>query len=218
MRMNVTIEGTAPLLMNNGRGADPMHEATKKLKELSQTRSKDKTEEVLKLIAQNEMNVKLYLNSDGVPYIPELNIEACILRGARKYRDGKLASAGLRVVDAQPLEYDGPKTFDGLLADERFQYRCGFKQGQVRVYKVRPMFTEWKQTFTVEFDTSIISAESLVKYIKTAGIYVGIGDWRPRHGCFSLVSYDIIRDELDDMIDSSEDVAANDDGDANAAA
>jgi len=46
--------------------------------------------------------------------------------------------------------------------------------------------TGWSLTFTLEFDDSILNEKALVKAMVDAGALIGLGDWRPKFGRFSV--------------------------------
>jgi hypothetical protein len=48
-----------------------------------------------------------------------------------------------------------------------------------RILAHRPMFDDWKLTFTAELDTTILSEKLLRAIIDDAGKRVGLGDFRP---------------------------------------
>jgi hypothetical protein len=183
-----TIKGTAPLLLNNGRGADKLDPDVKKKDTVQQKKGKDKTEADLAALERMDYAIKLYVGADGEPIIPSLNLEAAIKAGARKSKNGKQAEAGVFVQEDAKLEYDGPKDFEGLVNDPKHKFRCGFKQAQVRVYKVRPVFPQWSATFTVEYDPELVDEHQLDKFLAVAGKQVGLGDWRPKYGRFEVVA------------------------------
>lgn len=192
-----TITGSAPLILNNGRGADPLDPATKAFKVVSQKRGKSKTDADLSEIDRQEYMMKLYTDEDGHPVIPAPNLESMINAGARQSKDGKKVLAGVFVEADAKIIYDGPTEFEALYADKRFSLRTGFKQGQIRVYKVRPIFKEWSLTFTVTYDNELIDGGQLDKFIAAAGKVSGLGDWRPKFGRF----------EISNIIENKESVA-----------
>lgn len=86
------IRGVAPLLMHNGRLADPQQEIPKALKQLFSQR--DKTDADLAEMARLEWYGALYLH-DGKPYLPGDRLEATLIESAKKKKKGPNAKAGL---------------------------------------------------------------------------------------------------------------------------
>jgi hypothetical protein len=137
LKVRITITGTAPLLMHNVRLANPLDPIARAMKETSGKRKK--TDEDLERLARLEFEGGLYVDSAG-PYLPGANIEKCLVEGARVTRQGKQVERGLFVTDNEvPLLYDGPRTADGLWADESFRSMMAVKVGTSRVMRCRPM-------------------------------------------------------------------------------
>lgn len=112
----LTIKGTSPLIMHNGRLADPLDPFSKEMKRLSGKRKK--TDEDMAVMAVMEWCGGLYHSegdieiADGmvkwgngiIPIVPAALIEACIAEGAKKSKLGKQAKAGVIVNDDVPLK------------------------------------------------------------------------------------------------------------------
>jgi hypothetical protein len=184
--------GASPLLMHNGRLADPLDEFSQKLKELN--RPKDKTPAQYQEIERVEYEGGLYMDDELGICQPTDNLWACIIRGARKARLGKAAESSLIVegipgkghASAVRLEYSGPKTAEGMFANKKFVSRVGIRIQKSRIMRVRPMIPAgWKLHFQVKFDPEVIKASDALKAMLDAGSLIGLGDWRPRYGRFT---------------------------------
>jgi hypothetical protein len=177
------ITGKSPLLMHNGRLADPLDEVTREMKKV--TSKRNKTDEDHDELGRLEFIGGLYTDDSGAPCIPGVVMESCIRSGAKVAKNGKKVEAGSFVTDFTiPLQYNGPKDVDGLWADKRFVYRAGVKVGQARIIRTRPKFDQWSCEFTVEFNTEVIDHDELVRAVTDAGNLKGLCDYRPRHGRF----------------------------------
>ena len=120
MRFRVTITGTAPLLMHNGRLANPLDPSTQALKALTSKRKK--TDDDLFDIARAEFLGGLYIDPDVGPFIPGENIERTIRDGATLTKNGMNVKRGLFIeTDVNPLAYTGPRTAEALWDDENFR-------------------------------------------------------------------------------------------------
>jgi hypothetical protein len=57
--------------------------------------------------------------------------------------------------------------------------------------RYRPMFWPWFVTFRVLHNPRVITQESIVNIVETAGFHIGIGDWRPEkngnYGMFQVM-------------------------------
>ena len=71
MKVQITCNGTVPLLMKNVQLADPLNPATKRLKALTGGKqSKDRTPEDFAKIEHAEFDGSLYWDKDMGPYVP----------------------------------------------------------------------------------------------------------------------------------------------------
>ena len=175
--------------MHNGELADRKNPFTIEIKKLNAKRGKDKTETEHDQLERLEWEGALYWHEDAGLYIPNDNIERCLQLGAQKSRLGKNVQAAVWVADdIVALDYAGPSTKDELYKDKRFQLRKSVIINKARIVKVRPMVpTGWKLKFSLEYDDTVIAdAESLFKCIVDAGALIGLGDWRPKFGRFTV--------------------------------
>lgn len=184
MRFRITITGTAPMLMHNGRLANPLDPATQALKAL--TAKRKKTDDDLIDIARAEFLGGLYIDPDVGPYVPGENIERAILDAAKLTKNGMNVKRGLFIeTDVNPIAYHGPRTAEALWADENFRLIRTVRNQQNRVSRCRPMFTDWRTSAEGTLDESVLDFRTLSAIVEQAGSYVGLGDWRPRYGRFT---------------------------------
>lgn len=184
MKVRLSIEGTAPLLMHNIRLADPLHPITKAMKAISSKRKK--TDDDMEQLARLEFEGGLYLHPDLGPYLPGANVEKCIVEGGRITKQGKQVERGLFVVDNEvPLLYQGPRSADDLWADQNFRDTSAVKVGQSRVMRTRPKFSSWAADVDAEIDPGMLALDVLAGIVDDAGAKVGLGDYRPRYGRFT---------------------------------
>jgi len=191
-KLRFRIIGESPLVMHNGRLADPLDSISRKMKEVSSKRKKvDADHEEL---ARLEWHGGLYLD-EGRPCIPAENLEAALSGkggAARKEKMGKQAEAAMFLPGNALLEYEGPTDIDKLWADERFRLRVKVKVQANAVMRTRPIFREWAASFDVAFDADLVNEEDVGRWVKVAGEVVGIGDWRPRFGRFRVESVELV--------------------------
>ena len=177
------ITGTAPLLMHNARLADPLDPAAKALKRASSKRTK--TDDDHALVAEAEFRGGLYIDPDIGPFIPGENVAAALVEGAKLNKLGVKVKRGVLIrTDINPLGYVGPRTADGLWADEQFRHRASVKVGTSRVVRTRPVFAKWAVSVDGTLDESQIDLTELQQIAENAGAFIGLGDWRPRFGRF----------------------------------
>lgn len=176
--------GTAPLLMHNGRLADPMDPATKALAAVSKGKAKD-----LEKTARAEFMGSLYLNDELEPCVPVDCILAAVIAGAKAYKNGKAAQAGVYDVAGMtsfPLVYKGPRDPEKLFDNPLFRDRRSVRVQMARIMRTRPMFRNWSLDIELEFDPTLIAEQDLTQSIERAGKAIGICDYRPRFGRFTV--------------------------------
>lgn len=183
MKVRLTLTGTAPLLMHNIQLADPLNPIVRAMKEISGKRKK--TDEDLLRMAELEFKGGLYITDELGPYVPGVNVEKCLVEGARVTKQGKQVERGLFVTDNEvPLLYQGPRTAEALWANEDFRSRLAVKVSTSRVQRTRPIFRDWAIEVAAEVDPALLNLDSLRAIAVDAGSMVGIGDYRPRYGRF----------------------------------
>lgn len=181
----IDITGTSALLMHNARLADPLDPITKEKAKVSAKRKK--TEEDQELLSHLEWQGGLYWHDAVGPYLPGDNVFKSLIEAARKSKDGKRVEQGLLITtDQNPLAYDGPRTLDEMWEDKRFVHRCTVKQQMSRIVRTRPIFHSWRTQVEGRFDDSVLNAEDVESFAEIAGKYIGVGDWRPKHGRFDV--------------------------------
>lgn len=180
------ITGTRPLLMHNGRLADPLDPHAKALKELSAKRNK--TDDDLIEMGHREWLGSLYWDDEQGACIPGQMLEATLRDGAKFRKLGKAMTQAVMIDEfTVPLEYDGPRQMAKLWQDLRFSLRAGVKVGQQRVIRTRPKFPiGWSVEFGVEYAEDRVNVEDIDRALMDAGQFIGLGDWRPRYGRFTV--------------------------------
>lgn len=183
------IKGTAPLIVHNARMTDPLDKWTIALAKL--TTKRKKTVEDHEEISRIEWCGGLYLSEhdSGVPVIPSANIERLFRDAAMKQRKGKDVQSGMICTSGAPIIYSGPKDSDAMWNDKAKRFACRASVGLrgVRLIRTRPIFPEWELKFEIEHDPSILDESSVHEFLEYAGRYIGLGDWRPKHGRFEVM-------------------------------
>lgn len=185
MDFTITMSGTAPLLMHNAQLCNPLNSVVKQLKAVNAKRKK--TDDDHMEVARLEHFGSLYLDSDMGPYIPGENIQRCLVDAARITRDGVKVTRGIFISsDVNPLSYKGPRDADELWKDVNFQLWAAVRVQSSRIMRCRPIFRGWKVKATGMLDTTILDPADLDRIAQTAGMLIGLGDWRPRYGRFTV--------------------------------
>lgn len=156
-----------------------MNKFAKALKQITSKRVR--TDADILEMARIEFLAGLYMSESG-PVLPAQLIDAALINGAKKSKEGVSAKSGLFCPEHAPLEYDGPRTADELWEDDRFRHSALVKVGMARVVRTRPIFESWTATVKINVEESVVNPSRVDDWIVTTGSIVGLGDWRPRYG------------------------------------
>ena len=181
--LNLNLIGVSPLLCHNGSLADPLSEGSKKLKAV--TGKKKKTDADYESIARIEWTYGLYLD-EGRPVIPGEIIEAAIMSGAKKQKQGKEAKAAIICEGNYPIENGGAdlSNLDELWQNEDYRLSVTVRNKMSRIVRTRPMFKEWAlKNVKVSYDDEKLNESEVMQALKDE---MAIGDWRPKYGRFKV--------------------------------
>lgn len=124
---------------------------------------------------------KLYTGTSGEHIIPQPNILKCIVEG------GKFHKAGKKQITTQKesLLYACADIQD---IEIKIQHKQPWKVHTAPIVNPatggrrnchRPMFDDWKLTFTLTYDETFINEKLIRQIVDDAGLRIGLGDWRP---------------------------------------
>ena len=181
--VNYRLTSLAPLIMHNGQLADPVNKWTKLIKQISSKRKK--TDADNEEMARLEFMGSLYLDEEG-PVLPAYVIDGMLIRAAMKSREGPLAKAGCFCLDHASLEYDGPRAANELWEDEGFRFSSMVRVQSSRVSRMRPIFNKWSTTIKLHIEDTIVNIGRVDEWLETAGVQIGLCDWRPQYGRFTV--------------------------------
>jgi len=168
--------------MHNGQTADPTNKWSKLIKQISSKRAK--TDADHEEMARLEFMAGLYLDESG-PVLPAYMIEATILGGAKKSKEGQTSKSGYFCLEHAPLEYAGPRTANELWDDEQFRFSSIVRVQTSRVSRMRPIFREWSAIVTLNVEDTLVNPAQVDRWLNASGSQVGLGDWRPQYGRFT---------------------------------
>jgi len=178
--INVKIEGIAPLLQ--ARHPTPQEE-----KEILQRKSgpKQKTKD---LTDEEQFNMHSY-KTDGKFSQPAEMIESAMVKAATNFKlEGKktykdVMKGGLIIEPTDIIHENQKPDFDARWGRN--------KNTGGAVWVVRPKFDEWSLVFFIKLlQDERVSVGMLKDILSYAGLYVGIGAWRPKFGRFQVISFE----------------------------
>jgi hypothetical protein len=187
--LTLKFEGDADLLMHNNRTVNPLDPMTQSIK--AYTSKRKKTEDDIASIMRLEWEAGLYYDPDLGPYIPAVNVEICLRDAAKINRQGANITRGVVVTgDKLVLQYDGPRGLGGRIHD---LYEANLKDYRVvgnqqnSIMRCRPKFPlGWSVEVPISFEPSVMDRDDLIDIADRAGALIGLGDYRPRYGRFSV--------------------------------
>ena len=183
LKMKITGEG--PMLMHSDTLADTLHPEALRMKQMT-ARFKNTVEGQTE-VSRIDFMGGLYYNDIAGVHIPSYNFFSCVLAGAKLVRLGaKFKQGVVPHITYCPLKYDGPQTPDELWADPQFRDRRMVKIGQARIPRCRPRFDQWETELVLAVNTDVINLADVKKAAQDAGEFIGIGDFRPRFGRFTV--------------------------------
>jgi hypothetical protein len=174
----------APILLHNGQLADPTNKWAKEMKKISSKRNK--TESDFEELARLEWLGSLYTNKASQVVIPDMVVTAALLAGAKKFRLGKQAQAGLFVFEHARLEFDGDDLpLKELWERDENRFTVGVNVQRSKVMRTRFIAHEWQLIVPVTYEDSLLNESQVLEIADAAGTQVGLCDWRPRYGRFT---------------------------------
>jgi hypothetical protein len=169
---NITIKGTAPLLMNKAPDFD-----------VQDTERKGEGKD-----SPDKCEGKLYKNEEEKIVQPSVMIEQAMNKTASSFKQkgaGKKTYKELFIgsvfVKPDYIIHKKPKW-------EVHKTSVKIGAGN-RVARFRPLFKEWELDFQIEVMDDRIEEQTLKAVLDEAGRTKGIGDWRPRFGRFIVTKF-----------------------------
>ena len=132
-------------------------------------------------------------------YLPAINVEAALIEGAKQFKITGKATAtkffksGVFILDDMlPFYINGKiiKDLDDVSIDKRTVKNPATKMRNTRY---RAIFRQWSSKFRIMISADdYISGDLLKQVFDYTGLYVGVGDYRPRFGRFKLKSIKMV--------------------------
>lgn len=188
MAHELTVTGTAPLLLHNVQLGDPDNEYVRSIGRLNALKGKI-TDEQRAERDWLKFRGGLYYDEQDGPVLPAANIFRSLQQGASLTRDGKNIERGFVVLDEHaPIEYDGPRKPDELWGGgtSKFVDRRMARVNRAPVVAIRPRFEDWSATYRFELDEEVLSLDDFSYIAEKAGRMIHVGDYRRFFGAYSV--------------------------------
>lgn len=176
--LRIRLRGISPILLHSAKLSNPLDPASKAHKTL--TAKKQKTDEDHELIAHSEWKNSFYWRDDLGPCVPTANVRSSIVEGAKLSKLGKALERGTFCLEQYArLDYTGPRDLDAMWKSGNFCDCRGVVVSGKRIMRYRPMFTDWSVEVDVTYNPGVVEAEQILRSAETAGMLIGLGDFRP---------------------------------------
>jgi hypothetical protein len=178
--IDVTIEGTTPLICN--RFTDAAAQSASSGNRMVAIGDKGTPKE--------QASQKVYTGHDGKPCIPQPNLFRCVIDAGVFFKvstqKSSMIPACVEILGIElPIE-----TREGWTVDTR-AVRIPSTGGRILCH--RPIFNDWRLTFTLNIDTDMMTTKMVREILDAAGKRIGLGDFRPSckgpYGRFVVVAW-----------------------------
>jgi len=191
--MEVDIVGITPMLLHNGRTANPLDPFTKKMKAL--TSKRNKTDEDIQELLLVQWEAALYWDDEIGLHMPSENMFAAFYKGAKKFKLGtKCSAVSFPAHIGYPIITPNHKDLVMLKADEKNKFIKTVVVQKSKTISCRPILHNWSMKFDLEFETSTIDANEIKTILVCMANRIGLGVWTPGspkpgvHGKFMIKS------------------------------
>ena len=201
------VKSFSPLIMHNNQSADPLNRYTKHSKPLKA--KKKKTDEDHAEISRIDWEAGLYL-SNGLVGVKGEMLFSCLLAASKRRKNGRIFPTSVSFSESfYPLTYPGLQIkaveteeipnpgLDKFFEGHRFVTLVRVNGSTVP--STRPYFPVWSLSFSVHLDESQMERRTLDETVVDAGLFCGLGDWRPnspksggQYGRFELVKSEVL--------------------------
>ena len=133
----------------------------------------------------------LHCDDGGKIVMPDVNLMATIIEGAKKFKKGPAAKAGVYIDGHGVFDFPhkGDKSPKALWESKKFVDRRRVTIQRNSIIRVRPRFNDWSCEFELELDEEICNLVDVRQWLETAGNRSGLGDYRPIYGRFEVMEF-----------------------------
>ncbi|HEV8189479.1 MAG TPA: hypothetical protein VGP83_17120 [Pyrinomonadaceae bacterium] len=194
-----TLVGVSPLLMHNGRLANPLDPIAKMMKEVTSKRKK--TDDDYELMSNIEWLGSIYTTDDltvkiqgykvtvacfGQLCIPGENVAALLAFAGAKSRRKQAFTAGILIEGDFPLQLASSLSIPEIFAKPGYRLIEGVRVGNSRVMRTRAIFRSWKLPLRIQYLPQLLNPREVDETLILGGQIGGLGDYRPKYGRFSV--------------------------------
>ena len=195
--VNVRLEGHQPLIIHNSQLANPLNKWSKLMKDVTSKRKK--TDADLLELQRLEFMGGMYFDDLVGVYVPGQWFEATVVAAMATIKRGqkKNVRGGLYVDTPKiPLEYDGPRTLEGLWESGKFHRLDIVGVQRAKILRCRPCFQPpWAVEFLMTIIPEVLNVSDVQDAFVHASMLEGLGDYRPKFGRYNLTKFEASKPE-----------------------
>lgn len=160
-KIQVKVQGISPLLMNRFRDESIGGKIKKRTG----------------AVAEDDITDKLYLY-DETPHIPAVYFRNCIVEAGKQFKIvGKNRSTYSKLLGSTIEVF--PEMIKLIGSYKPYRIAAVNPTTKGRMMTERPRFDSWNCEFTIILNDESLDPSIINEILTHAGIYVGVGDWRP---------------------------------------
>lgn len=172
------IVGITPMILHNGRTANPLDPYAKKMKAL--TSKRNKTDEDIEELLLVQWESALYWNDELGLHMPSENLYAAFYKAAKKFKLGvKCSAVSFPEPIGYPIKTENSTNFQALKADPQNKFIKTVVVQKSKTISCRPILNVWALDFGLEFETTTIDANEIKTILSCMAQRVGLGVWTP---------------------------------------
>jgi len=179
----VSIEGLSDLLMNK------FNDSSITVKAKKQVGVDQKTPE---FVAENAT----YRDKDNNIFIPYTWLEGTLKGASVNFKMAGKGKKTYKNIIGSSVAVNPPEILLSPQKYEIFSIAAVNKIMKSRVMSHRPRFSNWSVEFAIDILDDTLSPEEIKPMLEYAGMYIGIGAWRPgiagRYGKFQITKWEVI--------------------------
>ncbi len=127
-----------------------------------------------------EAETSLYKDEKGVIYEPASHIEGSLQNAAKNFKIAGRRGATYSKLIGSTVEV-WPDAIPHKITEHVTDSRPVVVQ-KARIIRYRPRFDEWELDFLLQLSDDQLPIQTMKEILDYAGLYVGIGDYRPQRG------------------------------------
>jgi hypothetical protein len=122
--------------------------------------------------------------------MPGINLEALLVKGAKRSRWGTDFKTAVMVPNDYRIRHNLEHLPLAKLIDtpDFVDSRLVIVQRN-RVTRTRPRLARWSIAFDINYMPSVVNASQIEKALEDCSLYVGVGDYTPRFGKFTVTKF-----------------------------